>query len=554
MSQEKKKESLLIEAGHESRNLFLERTIEHWLTSVNELGYQMPFCQMLSSEGYTVIHNSKQNAFEQGKDVIAISPDGIPCGFQLKGPKISNKEWRNEVFGEIEALRNLTIIHPSIDKNKHHLSYLVTNGELEDTVRLEIDNLNSGKWRDNPLKVITRGELANRFIKISSGFVPYKIDDYKRFLELYFSDGTEQIDKEKVAAFLISVLRPEEDSSNEKKKRNIAAAVLFSGYIISAFVNRSNQISILQTLSLLLAHILCVAEKSNLKENYWLRSFDIVWDEMMLAGDRLQKEIERDELEKMAKSIFDGEFIIYRKNLAVSFLLAFKSAQLIQGNLNWKDALNDGFMQKLKGTLILWGEAAIFPFILVFILTRKAAKADIMANNWFKSICTAIETIILLNGRKGNGNLLSPYYDVQTIIDMRFGLLEEPIDESFSYRSFVVASLISLLARYNGRKELEGYWKELTHIAQNDFTPNETWQHFLWRCDKGKNKSVFPKQTQSWAELVKEANTIDFKQIPWTIQKHPYFLPFFLLVYPHRISSNYIKFFDGIVNKGKEDN
>src|ERR1700752_3109957 len=99
-------------------NPFLEKTVEHWLASVNELGYLLPFCQLLLSEGFSICHVSRQNAFEQGKDVIALDRDGIPCAFQLKGGNITNARWRSEVWPEIEELINYQIIHPSVDPNK----------------------------------------------------------------------------------------------------------------------------------------------------------------------------------------------------------------------------------------------------------------------------------------------------------------------------------------------------------------------------------------------------------------------------------------------------
>jgi len=64
-----------------------ERLVENWLISVNEKTFQIPFCQMLTAEGYTVLHLSRHGPFEEGKDVIALDPAGTPCAFQLKGAK-----------------------------------------------------------------------------------------------------------------------------------------------------------------------------------------------------------------------------------------------------------------------------------------------------------------------------------------------------------------------------------------------------------------------------------------------------------------------------------
>jgi len=530
-------------------DLFFERTVDNWLSSVNELGYQLPFGQVLLSEGYSVIHYSKHTAFEQGKDIIAIDKNGVPCAFQLKSGNITNTRWRDKVKKEIEELIDYEIVHPSVDQNKKHRSYLVTNGELDDTVRLGIDNLNANKWKENPLQVITYGELLNKFIELSSNFTPQKVSDYKVFLDLYFSNEEELTDEKKYTDFIKEVLRlNEEGLSKEERKRNIATAVLYTSYIISKFKNKKNHISAIQTLTLLCAYILALAEKYRLSDKYWSGSFGIVWEEMMSTSKALQEEINQDGLANLVTSIWDGEIGAYRRYLAISYLLAFKIAQLIRKEEEWKNIATDNFFVKLKESMKIWGEASLFPFILLFLYINKAFVKE-KPEAVFEPLYIALETIIKFNGRKSEDGMLSPYYDITTAIKRKFGLLEKPIDENFVRRSFLIKPLIDILARHGKRKELEGYWREITYIAQDSFIPHQNWQHFLWRCKKGENISEYPKQTQSWKELVSSANKIDKKFIPKTIQKHPYFLPFFLSVYPHRITSNYIKFLDFVVDQ-----
>jgi hypothetical protein len=82
--------------------MFLEKTIENWLTKTNEIGYQLPFCQVLLGEEFSICHISKHNAFEQGKDIIAVDSNGDPHVFQLKRGNITSAKWRDEVKAEIE--------------------------------------------------------------------------------------------------------------------------------------------------------------------------------------------------------------------------------------------------------------------------------------------------------------------------------------------------------------------------------------------------------------------------------------------------------------------
>lgn len=547
----------IIEANKTEINPFLERTIEHWLSSTSEMGYLMSFNQLLLSEGFSICHNSRQNAFEQGKDIVAIDKSGKPHAFQLKGGNITNDKWRNGVWQEIEELINLKIVHPSVKGSNAHKSYLVTNGELEDTVRLAIVNLNLGKWKDNPLEVITYGQLLKGFVALSNNFVPQKVSNYRHFLDLYFSNGSGLIDEKSFASFIGDVLRIDENKlSNEERRRNVAAAVLYTGYIIASFKKKNNHIAIIQILTLLGSYILALAEKFSLHKKYWEESFKIIQNEIFLTGEGLQNEIQNGGLTSSADSIFinsiwDGEIGPYRRHLAATYLFAIKLAQLFEKNLAWDNVINDDYLLKLHDSMNFWGEAAIYSFILLFFYLNKAI--TIKDDNIFKPLIISLDTILSVNGKNGENGLLSPYYDIETAIKCRFGLLEEPIDEKFIGRSSLIKSLIDLLVRHNRRADLEKRWRGITYISQDRFVPEQLWQNFIWHCKGGDNISEFPNQTQSWEELTKAADSIDLKLIPKTIQMHLSFLPLFLLVYPHRITNNWIKFFDESIKKIKID-
>ena len=62
----------------------IERVVENWLTRVSERQYQFPFCQVLVSKGFRVLHLSSHGPQEQGKDIIAVDANGQPVCFQLK--------------------------------------------------------------------------------------------------------------------------------------------------------------------------------------------------------------------------------------------------------------------------------------------------------------------------------------------------------------------------------------------------------------------------------------------------------------------------------------
>lgn len=80
-----------------------ERVVENWLIRVNERSLEVPFAQLLAGEGYQVVHLSRHGPFEEGKDILAIARDGVPCAFQLKGApngKITQRYWATECLDQ----------------------------------------------------------------------------------------------------------------------------------------------------------------------------------------------------------------------------------------------------------------------------------------------------------------------------------------------------------------------------------------------------------------------------------------------------------------------
>jgi len=220
-----------------------ERLVEHWLTRTNERGYQTPFCQLLVAQGFKIVHVSPHGPFEQGKDVIAISPDGIPVAYQLKAGEISTQRWRTEVRPEIEELLDVPIKHPSIPLHSTHESWLVTTGNLSDVVRVEINDRNIQRIHEGkkPLMVKVRGELIAEFVAAHKGYFPVDPPELRRFLELYMADGRAELPKEEYAKLLVSILPFQEPTLSSKKiEQATSSMILLASYIAEAYRQAKN--------------------------------------------------------------------------------------------------------------------------------------------------------------------------------------------------------------------------------------------------------------------------------------------------------------------------
>lgn len=163
-----------------------ERLVENWLTSVNELGYQLPFCETLVAEGWTVLHVSTHGRGEHGKDIVARNPDGALCAFQLKGGDIALPAWRG-MREEVAELVQLPVRLASVAESEPHRPYLVTNGEIrgdaeENIIRYRDLWVEGGSPR---LEVWSRWVILQRFLDAQGAFLPSALPEFRRFVELY---------------------------------------------------------------------------------------------------------------------------------------------------------------------------------------------------------------------------------------------------------------------------------------------------------------------------------------------------------------------------------
>lgn len=522
----------------ETKDPFLQRAIEHWMDSANELGYQPLFCEWLISNGYVLKYSIKNTHFEQGKDVVAVSSDGTPYAFQLKGGNINLKRWRDEVKPEIDVLIGGAIQHPEIEKTKPHISYLVTNGEIEDNVRADIMVLNEKVWKDAPLHCWTRGDLLSGFQRMAEGILPQNAETYKKLIDLIFADGTGFPEYSKVHGFLSEILNMQDTSrAKEQRRRDIAAAVLYSTMIAGPYRAAKNHASTVRIMVILLSLIFHIADKYKLEDKYWLKSYEIIWSDIFGTAKLLEQEVNTVGFDASFTTPFDTDLVPFRKHSASSIVYALKLSQFISKDEQWKNLLDPNVASKYKESIALWGEASLLPLVMLTLIFRRVSGGEATAVNQMQ---TAVNDILQFNGRhsKHKVGLIPPYFDLDFAIKLSFGLLETEFEDNYKYHSYYLKPIIETLVRLNQRHFLTEQWRELSFMRFEELVPTDMNDFYIWRIEKGENRTTIPKKETSWTELTKEAKSFDGKTLPTILKRFPEFLPFFLATFPFRFNSD----------------
>lgn len=530
----------------------IERVVENWLTKVNERSLEIPFAQLLAGEGYQVVHLSRHGPFEEGKDILAIDPNGVPCAFQLKGNpngKFTQKLWEKE-REQIIRLVEVPIKHPSIKTQSPRRVYLVTNGDLDEEVRLEIEHRNQ-EWerRGHPkLETIVKGQLLTRFKKLHTNLWPIELTSEKTLLEFFLADGTDCLPKGELAKLIIGLLPLSNGKLNKARcSRALASAALITAYALSPYTEKSNHVALIEGWTVYVACLIALVEKHNLDEKYWENSLSI----SAFAIEKVFTDL-CDEL-KARRNLIEGEPLVdapfYKGR--VTWLVGLVSAFALWRRLrdpHWKieDWYKD-FVRSNQKDLLLWGEAAVPQFLANFWFLRQFtanASIDGILVSLIKSICE-------VNQPKNPSGLPDPYHGLAEVIAEQFGISDNINPENYSGRSYTLEYLVHLFVRRGWRQELRFLWPGITYLHYAEFQPEQTWQYCLWTSEEGKLLTAQPKMPQSWAELRNQSKLTDTSRIPKVFQRYPELLLVFIMVYPHRLVKNVAKFLDDCFQKIK---
>jgi len=521
----------------------IERAIENWLTSTNERNYQTPFCQVLLSKGHRIIYVSSHRPMEQGKDIITVDKVGECCAYQLKTGGIDLKKWR-EILGEVKELMELPIVHPSVDKSKIHKSFLVANGEIIDEVRIQIDQINEDNKRKDRkysyLDVINGKTLLKEFIDAQGEFIPQELEDFDLFLKLYLADGADFLPKKEYFEFLDKTVFADVHRQKANVMNAISSSTILVAYSLNPYQLKNNYYALFEAWACLAGSIVRYAQKSGFEKEGWQDSYNLAFSEIIRSLSLLKEEMLQRE------DFLEGDWrgdgaLVYRARATI----VLGSVAALEVHFHLADnsyAKDERILKKIKENIpLLWlcGESA-FPYLFNIVKYLELSGEQAIAQSLLNGIF--IGTLNENAPRKEEG-LPSPYYGISEIFESLFRVSPEMIDlKQFSGSSYILGALILMLARRDARKMLEDNWRKLTYMNLHEFRLDKEEDIFTWHAKEGTNHSEFPKQTQSWAELQKEAG--NFEGAPNLLIEHLDLLRFFILVCPHRANKLIIGLLD----------
>jgi hypothetical protein len=525
----------------------IEKLLENWLDSACERSYQAVFVQILSAQGYRVLHSTRHTALEYGKDVIAVSPEGEWCAYQLKGTpggKLGLSEFRAQIQPQLVQLMSQPIVFPGFT-GENHRSYLVNNGEYQEEVIRAIDDLNRNQAYPSKVTLISRGHLLGWCKEFGALLWPSELEDTKALLELFLSSPRDILPAEKLSSLLEQILRLRHQENGAvgalEFERRVTSAALLTGIATSPFGEAENHLAIISAWTIFAVTVIASLEKNN------QRLGGAVERTLSLAeaaiGDALAlmwQEVQDNSLLVEGNPLAEIEVRGWRLTTLVGILstLAFldEGRDLLQS-----EARNDlhTWLKQPPSGCDLWGEGAIAPLAvwIYWLLSHREqerAKAEL--------------TILALgllsrNHPKSVNPLASPYYTwpevlAQTAGPSFQGWSHDMGKEAFAGNSYLAEPIFHMLVRMDQKQECQQLWGLFSILAHHVCLNDEPWQFCMLRTPTGVNQTRIYPATYTWADIRSEAHRAAQKPFPAFLQSRPWLIALWWQVAPYRLTSD----------------
>jgi hypothetical protein len=520
----------------------LEKLIENWLDSTSERSYQPIFCQALVNRGYQIIHSTRHNAQEHGKDIIARNSDGELCAFQLKGhPRkmLGLSQYNTEIVPQLNALANLPVDFPGLSDTKHK-SYFVTNGQIDEVVWQAIRLAHLGNDQDDRshrnVTFWVRGDLLKMFLGLDVSLWPGEVDDSKLLLEIITHNGDELYPIEKFHEILGSLVRLKKDSNRpnqEELNRIFASAALLTGICLGPFEKKENHWAACCAWAILGVYIIAAEERWQIKtkqSEFLLTTIkEVVFSKLELLSEEV---ILRKDKSMGEGDMFSDYFIVnWRHTLIKSILSYYSFVASDQGTDSKSELISQLNEFILDGSyqMDVWGEAAL-PGMLFYnwavMENCEVEAANQLAIHIFK-LCA-------------QSALPAIYYDAEQIIRHRLSntltsFVPSINTEALGFKnSWFGRQAFFNMVNLNMADDCEGLWTDYCQSRFTEFIPASKWGYCLYRTDEGINIGHVVPDSEKWDDLRSLGRKIPDDVLPLALISESWLLGLWIMICPSR--------------------
>lgn len=517
----------------------VDRLVESWLDSQGERQYQPAFIQLLISEGWTVLHNTRHSPIELGKDVIARSPGGELYCFQLKGNP-GGRVTKSEAADLLSQVIELIELPPSSLYRKDqepHVAVFVTNGTVDEEAELLFagagERTAKASCPASRFEIVTRGDLLARFVKVAGQVWPTSIEGTRAILNLMAEDGRTLPDLQKVGEVLLATApAPDPESSQPARSARLNALLLVAEIIKAPWQAAANHFAMFVITVLAGVHALRFSDTPKrlaAAHQYADLALEHARDLLLeaqaagFAADEVWSEFcPLDEIDVMSER---GRLVA----LCAAILALRPDDDTPAEAAAYRDTLVSTSIQQP----MLWGYGAV-PSYLVRWLAYERRGGEKSPQLLAQVLLELLKSAKRLNSLEP---LPGPYYDFTDawawLHDVANVADKAIFEDNFERRVWFARSLLQILARRGAKAECQAIWPFYADLVHEEpaLPADRFFDPILVQEAGGVATQLFEQKT--WASLVEDADALGsaaflepFANLAWLIAAYVAVVPY----------------------------
>jgi hypothetical protein len=520
----------------------LERIVESWLTKAGERGFEVPFAQLLVSEGFRVIQGPAHHPFEHGKDVVALDGNGSLWAFQLKGGDIDLAGFER-IQGQLLALTGTAVSYPGVEPPRRpDRVALVTTGILTPPVRSRLDAFNqANRPLGHPiLESIEREHLVSRFLATHGKYLPAQPEDLNALLRLLLGDGRGPFPIKPFVQFISdTIVAGHDEPRGTHIARSTASSVLLTAYATAPWQRVGNALGVSEGWLALATTILHAGSRFQIDDHILADSYELA---LTAARAELRSLLEeaagRDDL--IVPDLVEGVVYPTRALLICGYLAAFYLSERILGEHQAVESPTRAVLMRELPYIKVVSEFGA-PY-LVIIATALELLGEPAAGRAL--VFSYARELSIGNQRQSKGTLPDPYHNFEDALRRMFRADVDSPDEQFDGNAYTLHLAVDWLARRGERQIVASLWPNVTRLSLFEFRVSKPSQLCAFADEEGTLHMWQAAMPESWARLRVASQAMNESELPAELWRRLECLPYLLLLFPHRFVSSTSKALD----------
>ncbi|MBO9499963.1 MAG: hypothetical protein J7483_10955 [Novosphingobium sp.] len=536
--------------------MIANKLVESWLDNQTERQYQPAFIQLLISEGWTVLHNTRHSPLEFGKDVIARDPNGALYAIQLKGNPGSRltKSQAQEMLPQVhEGLVSFVPDAYRRESNEKHKFVICTNGEIDEEALVLFQSVakicDSGMAAASSVEYWARGALLQRFSQKIEDIWPSNVKAMAATLRLYTHDGLDTPSPREIAIPIFASLTHTGKLTSSRKNSLITSSFLMAEIVKAPWYRTDDHYSLY--LITVIATVACgpladskdrqeiVSEYATVALNHCTSLIEEAQDAGFVPGEiwaRGNPMAEFDIMQERQRRIADCAAVI----VLADALMSDTSKAYI------RDLIRKSF-----GANSLWGQAVIPSMILRYWALRRL-EAGIGPDQLLVTICRSCISAASMRRAEQSGANAAPYYSFEEVLYQvtggEVGIESSIAQDRASGRSYFAKPLFLMTAKRNWKQSCKALWRRYSNLLLEEV--NVPGPEFCSPAMSEKGENITEQNySANWNDLLNMAIDLGRWSFGERFKATPWLLAAYISCVPYRASPRVILHLDERLSK-----